>query len=146
MKSRSLLAALVVLVLLSLAACGTPPATLTDIAVFPGATPLEAGQNEMADTVSQAMIDSMSQENVKSEVKLYSVPAGVTWDEVKSFYTDQLSGTDWKADSDLSNESELFSAVGWTRGSLASEQALIVSHGADVTGSGAFLIVLLISE
>ena len=148
MKTLKLISAvlLTLLALTALAACGTPPATLSDIPVHPKATPLEKGKNPIADAAIDAMNKSFADQKLKNEVKLYSVPADVTWDQVKSFYTDKLNGGDWKSDAQLLNESPAFSAIGWTRG--GESQALVVGFGPDPLGQGGdgFLMVMLASK
>ncbi len=147
MKSLKLISAavLIVLALGSLAACGAPPVTLADIPVHPQATTLEKGKNPIADAAIDAMDKAFTGENLKSEVKLYAVPADVTWAQVKSFYTEKLNSGDWKSSDKLLQESEAFSAIGWTRS--GDQQALVVGYGPDILGNGSpFLMVMLASK
>ena len=81
---------------------------------------------------SDTMDKAMTSESLKSEVKLYSVPAEVTWDQVKTFYTEKLGSGDWKSNDKMLQESEAFSAIG---------------YGPDVMGNGTpFLMVMLASR
>jgi hypothetical protein len=147
MKALKLISAAVLLVLTlsSLAACGAPPVAMSDIPVLPQAAPLEKGKNPIADAASDAMDKALTGENLKSEFKLYSVPADVTWDQVKSFYTDKLSSGDWKSSDKLLQESEAFSAIGWTRS--GDQQALVIGYGPDILGNGTpFLMIMLASK
>jgi hypothetical protein len=128
------------------AACGTEPVSLSDVPVYPGAQPMDRGQNEFADQMVDAIKESSGKENVATELKLYSLPVGETWSDVTGFYSTELADSDWQAQQDLTEESEIFNSLGWTRGGGASEQALVVGHIADVTGDGAFLILMLFSE
>jgi hypothetical protein len=147
MKGLKLISATVLLVLAlsALAACGAPPVAMADIPVHPKATPLEKGKNQIADTASDAMDKALAGQNLKSEVKLYSVPADVTWDEIKSFYTESLKGSDWKNNDQLTHESDAFSALAWTRS--GDQQALVVGYGPDILGNGTpFVMVMLASR
>jgi hypothetical protein len=134
------------LLLLSLAACGGQPVAFADLPMLPDAAPLEEGTNTIADSVSSSFKESLSGENVGVELKLYAVPAETSWEQIKTFYTDQLAATDWKSDERIAQDSDAFKTVGWTRGGLASEQGLAVGYGPDLLGEGAFLMVALISE
>ena len=137
-------AVLIVLALGSLAACGAPPVTMAEIPLVPEAAPLEKGQNMVADAASEAMDQALTSENLKSEFKLYTVPAEMSWDQVKAFYTEKL-GSDWKVSDEITQESEAFSAMGWTRG--GDSQALVVGYGPDILGNGnPFLMVMLASK
>jgi hypothetical protein len=144
-KTISLLVVGVLAVLL-VVACGTDPVSMSDIPVYPGAEPMERGQNEFADQMADAIRDSSGKEDVAADLKLYSLPADAAWSDVKSFYDANLEDGDWRTQQDLAEESEVFSSLGWTRGSGASEQALVVGHIADLLGDGAFLILMLFSE
>jgi hypothetical protein len=137
---------LTLLMLVSIAACGAPPVAMSDIPVLPKATALDKGKNMLADTASDAMQKSLNDQKLKSEVKLYALPVDVTWDQVKSFYTDKLNGGEWKSESQFLNESAAFSAIGWTRG--GDSQALVVGFGPDPTGQGGdgFLMVMLATK
>jgi hypothetical protein len=137
-------AILIVLTLGALAACGAPPVTMAEVPLMPQAGPLEKGKNPIADAASEAMDKALTSENLKSELKLYTVPADVTWDQVKAFYTEKL-GSDWKVSDQMTQESEAFSAMGWTRG--GESQALVVGYGPDILGNGSpFLMVMLASK
>jgi hypothetical protein len=127
-------------------ACGTEPVSLDDVPVYPGAEAMDRGQNEFADQMVDAIKESSGKENVDTDLKLYSLPPEATWSDVASFYSAELADGDWGAQQDLTEESEIFSSLGWTRGGGASEQALVVGHISDVTGDGAFLILMLFSE
>lgn len=137
---------LTILVLFSITGCGGQPVAFADLPVHPDAQPLQAGQNTLADSVANSFTQSVSSEKVKVDLQLYAIPEGTSWDQIKSFYADKLGGTDWKAASELNQDSEAFKTVGWTRGGFAGEQGLAIGYGPDLLGEGAFLMVALISE
>jgi hypothetical protein len=144
--ARTIFAALLTASLLvALAGCGAPPATFADIPVHPSLAPLERGANTLADTVATSLEGSLA-ERGKVELKLYSVPDTVLWEEIDGFYTEALTDSDWKAADDLRQESAVINTAGWKRGALASEQGLVVGYAPDALGEGAFLIVALFSE
>ena len=146
MKALKLISAglLIVLALVTVSACGAPPATMSDIPVPPDSKPLEKGKNVIADAGVNAMQQALDAQQLKSEVKLYAVPSSTTWAQVKSFYTSKLD-TNWTTSPELSNESKAFSVIGWARGR---NQALVIGYGPDPLGSGGdgFLMVMLASK
>jgi hypothetical protein len=146
MKAFKLISAaiLMVLALVTVTACGAPPAAMSDIPAPPDSKPLEKGKNMVADAGIGAMQQALDAQQLKSEVKLYAVPASMTWDQVKSFYTGKLD-TNWTTSPELSNESTAFSALGWTRGR---NQALVIGYGPDPLDSSGdgFVMVMLASR
>jgi hypothetical protein len=148
MKTLKLMSTVVLMTmfLLTVAACGAPAVTMTDVPVFPGATVLETGQNEIADAASDGLKQALSSESVTAEVQMYALPAGTNWDEVTQFYNDKLASTDWKTSADIAQDTEFFKVVGWTRGSFNSEQALGVGYGPEMLGNQPFLMIALMSE
>lgn len=137
---------LTALVLLAVAGCGTEPVSIGDIPVYPGAEPMERGQNAMADELADVIKESSGGEGVNVDINLYSLPSDTTWEDIKGYYNGEIASTDWQTEADLGTESEVFSTIGWSRGGGASEQALVVGYVADILGGGAFMIVGLFSE
>jgi hypothetical protein len=138
-------ALLVVSMLVALAGCGAPPMALADIPAPPEAAPLARGENALADTLASSLENALGQRGTL-ELKLYSVPAGLSWQQVDGFYATALASSDWRPADELRNESAALSTAGWTRGGLTSEQGLAVGYAPDVVGDGAFMIVALFSE
>lgn len=137
--------ALVALLVPVLAACGGEPVAFASIPVFEGASELQAGQNSIADTVAESMKSAVGAQ-LTSEIMLYELPAGTTWDQVKEFYNGAMGSTDWKAASELATETEAFNTTGWQRGGMASEQVLMVGFMPEMLGNAPVLIVSLFSE
>jgi hypothetical protein len=144
-KNFTLFLPILVLLLAALACGGSDPVTMADIPVFTDAVQMEAGQSTMADLVADSLQQTAGQEGISTETLIYGVPAGTTWDSIKSFYSGQLGG-DWTEDSELAESAEGFQTTGWTRGGLASEQALVVALVDDPLAGQSFLIVGLFSE
>ena len=147
MAMRKLTAGLVLSLLLSvvLVACGGTPATLATIPVLPNATQLAAGSNPMADTLADSFRQSMAQQSGTVEMQLYTLPADATWDHVKGFYAQEITG-DWQSEAQLAQNAESFKMVGWTRGGFASEQGLVVGYSPALLGQPPFMLVALFSE
>lgn len=99
----------------------------------------------MADTVGDSFRQAISQENVQVDMELYTLPADTTWEDIQAFYNEQITG-DWKAATELTQDTEAFKTIGWTRGSFASEQGLAVGYGPALLGSPPFLMVAMFSE
>lgn len=146
MRISRMFVVLALFALTALAACGgSPPVTFSTIPTFDGATELQPGQNSLADTVAESMKGAVG-DQLTADFKLYELPPGTSWDAVQSFYTEQLGSTDWKAATEMSTETEAFNTVGWQRGSLASEQVLMVGYMPEMLGNAPVLIVTLFSE
>jgi hypothetical protein len=129
-----------------LAACGGEPVTFTDLPIPPEARPLESGANPLADQIAASMSDSLSAASSSAEISVYSLPATASWEQLKGFYAEQLAGSDWRSEPEMSQESESMSMVFWGRGSLASEQGLAVAYVPPLLGSEPLLMVALVSE
>jgi hypothetical protein len=137
--------ALSLLALCALAACGSPPVAFSSIPLPPDATRLQPGTNPLADSIANGFSQSMGKEGGTIEVYLYNLPAETQWDDVKAFYDGQIKD-DWKAETQLAQDIEAFKAVGWTRGSFASEQGLVVGYSPGFLDAPPFMMVALFSE
>lgn len=140
-----------------LAACGGSAATISDIPAYPDAAALEPGVDPVADT----LVNNMAQDaQVRSSVgaggqieqKAYRLPAGTTWEQVESYYNDQLGSDGWKSGlggiagniaGDVMNSvnegNELFQTGIWSKG----DQTLTLIRVADAsTGEDAFFLIM----
>lgn len=100
LRTPTLATLLFALILTLVAACGTQPVALADIPVYPGATELKPGESPIGDTLGSnnqqdALLRSQLNLGGKTEQKGFQMPAGVTWDQVRSFYDEQLKQTGW---------------------------------------------------
>jgi hypothetical protein len=146
MRKAQLSFFLAVLILFSAAACGTQPVTVGDLPAYPGATPLEPGQNTVADSVVSAMQQSAEQQSLNAQFRLFSLPAGTTWDDVKNFYTTEMTGRGWKPESAMDVTGGAFQATGWSLGTGDSQQALVLGYVPDVGAQGAFATLAIFSK
>ena len=133
------------LLLAALACGGGVPVTMEEIGVYPGASPVEAG-NFYAETLAESIRDSAGQEAVDVEVRTYALPEGTTWDDVKLFYTTEANAGSWDAANELTSETDFVSTIGWTRGSVFSPQAFVVAYSPDPLGGPPLLLQMLFSE
>ena len=88
-RKRVFLFGLGMLMLLWALACGgssATPAAMTDVPVYSGATPMELGDNPLVDTIVDSVEESAG-EMGSIETELYTLPAGTSWADVKSFYS-----------------------------------------------------------
>ena len=149
-RNRTFVFLLGTLVLLWALACGGPAATpvaIGGVPVYAGAKPVERGENFMVDAIVEGLVESaesMASEGGSMETRLYSLPAGTTWADIKSFYEAEMADADLELESEFAEESDPFYSMGWTRGSGAKEQALLVMYIADVFEDGAPLMVLML--
>lgn len=99
---------ILILTLGALAACGgSAPVTLSAVPTYPNATELKPGENPVADTLVKNMeqnqaISGQLGTNTKIEQKGFSLSKDATWDGVKKFYDDKLTGTGWSSNSTIS--------------------------------------------
>ena len=135
MKSKGLFVfVLLALLAFLLAACGGEPATVSEIPAYPDATALQPGEDPIADT----LVSNMEQEaNLRTNIGVggsieqmaYRLPAGTTWDQVKSFYDGELDSAGWESGmggpggnlaSDIMESAntgnELFQMASWNKG------------------------------
>lgn len=138
---------LILIVLLALlAACGgSTPASLADVPVYAGAQPADAAANYITDAMVTAIQQGVDKQNLTSEINLYQLPEGTTWEAVKQFYTAEIGG-DWQAAPEVTQEAGVINIIGWQRGSGASEQMLIAGEAGDPTSGATFLLLGLFSE
>ncbi len=132
--------------LLSASACGGSPITFADIPLYTGAAEIQTGDSTMGDVLAETIAEAAGGEGIEADVRAYTLPASTTWDQVKAFYESEISGDDWMQEGDLTVESEAFTTIGWTRGSLNSEQALIAGYALDPFDNTIVLILGLFSE
>lgn len=137
---------LAALVVILIGACGPEPVSIEDVPVFPGATPVKQGQDEFVDLMVESIKESSSAEGVEVEIGLYTLPDGVTMEQLRGFYDEELAAADWKTESGLANEIEYFRSVGWSRRAGGEDQVLVVGHITDVAEDGTYLMLGLFSR
>jgi hypothetical protein len=134
------------LILLSVVACGAKPVTIDELPVYPGAVAIESGQNSLADSLAQAMQQSAGEQGLQAHFRFFSVPAGTSWDDVKSFCSGEMQGLGWNPESSMAIEEGPFLAAGWSHGSGNNQQAFVVGYVPDVSGEGAFIVLGLFGQ
>ena len=141
---------IIVLLLFTLIGCGGgPPTTLGDIPTYTGATELKPGESAVADTLVQNMEQNKALTgqigvNATVEQKAFTVPADATWDDVKKFYDEKLTGSGWSSNSMMSNVmaqantgNDQFQIANWQKG----KQNLSVIMIADPTGDNTKMLI-----
>ncbi|MEZ4590364.1 MAG: hypothetical protein R3D55_04380 [Chloroflexota bacterium] len=129
MKKFLSIAGVLTVLLLVLVACGSKEATIDDIAAYPDAALLEPGTDPVADTLVENMAqDAQIRTSVgvggQIEQKAYRLPAGATWDDVESFYNDELGADGWE------------NGLGGIAGDLAGDVMSSVNQGNDMMQIG----------
>jgi hypothetical protein len=105
MKNRTLSVSIVVLMLAAvfLSACGGGGGVVVaDLPVYPDAVALLPGDDPVADTLANnAEQDAALRTDLgvggSVEQKAFRLPAGTTWDQVKTFFGGELEGDGWKS-------------------------------------------------
>ncbi len=133
-------AALLVMAVMMLAACGgsSQPATLNDVPIYPNTTELKPGQNVMADTLAQN-VSTAAGMGQKLDQKMYTLPKGSKWDDIKGFYSGKLTGAGWQAISVPSIPNPTFQLTVFKRGT----QSLTVAELNDPSTNDSFLLFSL---
>lgn len=141
-----------------LTACGGgAAATVADVPVYPDAVALEPGVDPVADTLVNNMVqDAQIRSSVgvggQIEQKAYRLPAGTTWQQVESFYNDELGSDGWQSGlggiagsiagdvmSSVNQSNELFQTGIWSKG----DQTLTLIRVADSSGGDdAFFLIM----
>jgi hypothetical protein len=137
---------LVAAVVILTGACGPEPVSMEDVPVFPGATPVKQGQNELVDLMVGSIKESSSAEGVDVEVRLYALPGGVAMEQLRGFYDRELAAADWESESGLTSEIEYFRSVGWSRRAAGGDQVLVVGHITDIAEDSTYLMLGLFSQ
>lgn len=137
MKSRSTFALVLLFLFASLilAACGGGSAvTVDDLPVYPDAVALQPGEDPVADTLANnAEQDAALRADLgvggSTVQKAFRLPAGATWDQVKTFFDGELDSAGWESGlggpgGDIANAAlesanagnELFQTAMWSKG------------------------------
>ena len=113
---------------------------------FKGAAPEPAGTSIVADTMMKSIVDSVRDQGLGVQVRLFSLPEGTQWDDVVGFYAAELEADGWKAMPDLSQDADSVHIAGWNRGSGAAEQTVIIGQARDPVLERSILLLGLFSE
>lgn len=137
---------LLLIFLLFSAACGeNSRMTLDDLPQFSTNEKLP-GESALADGMVAAMQETVQQQDLTAEAKIYAVPAETTFDVVKSFYTREL-GSVWLEDPQLANDQAGFQTAGWRLGGPSGEDAVVVTLVDDpMTGEMILIVVLFLGQ
>jgi len=135
--------ALAVLFVFALAACGGggTPATLDDVPAYPNAAALKPGENPMADTLAKN-VQQAGAMGAKLDQKIFTLPGDTSWDKVKGFYTDKLTGAGWTATNLPIPDNDMFKMTVWTRGG----QSLTVGQLTEPISKDNFLLFSLSTQ
>ncbi len=143
------------LFVLLLTACGAKPVTVADLPVYPGATALKAGDDPIADTLTQnaaqdAEIRAAAGVGGGMEQQAFSLPADASWDAVSKFYTDELTADGWESGlggpgGDIANDimnqanagNDLFQTTIFSKG----KQSLTIIRSADPINADSLYLI-----
>jgi hypothetical protein len=127
-RSKCFRILLAVLAVFALAACGgSSQVGLNDLPVYPDAVELKEGESVIADTLAnnnQTDVAFRGQIGMGGSVeqKGFSLPAGTSWDDVKSFYDEKLKADGWGTNSMVSGIMEqtnqgndMFQTANWQK-------------------------------
>jgi hypothetical protein len=129
--------------MLALAACGgsSAPATLADVPTYPNATALKPGENPMADTLAKN-VQQAGAMGQKLDQQIFTLPKDASWNQIKSFYTDKLTGAGWSTTSIPIPDNDMFKMTVWTKGS----QSLTVGQITEPISKDNFLLFSLATQ
>jgi len=133
---------LVLIAVLALTACGgSAPAKLSDIPTYPDAVQLKPGENPMADTLAKN-VQQAANMGANIDQKIFTLPKGASWDQVKKFYADKLAADSWSASNLPIPDNDMFKMSLYTRGS----QSLTVAQITEPVSNDAFLLFSLSTQ
>ncbi len=100
MQQKLFLSFLMMIFLLTLAACGKSPVGINEIPTYPNAVELKAGDSRLATTLANNVaMDAAMRKAVgvggKTEQRGFSVGKEVKWEAVKNFYDEKLKSGGW---------------------------------------------------
>lgn len=148
--------AFLLVILVFLVACSSDVA-LGDIPAYPDATVLEPGTDPVADTLVDNMVQDAQIRNSagvggKIEQMAYRLPEGASWDDVESFYNDQLGDEGWESGlggiagdlagdvmSSVNQGNDLFQTAIWSQGK---QTLTLIRVAQDATTDGDFLLIM----
>ena len=135
--------ALAIMFVLALAACGGggAPTTLDDVPAYPNATALKPGENVMADTLAKN-VQQAGAMGAKLDQKIFTLPGDTSWDKVKGFYTDKLTGAGWTAANLPIPDNDMVKMTVWTKGT----QSLTVGQITEPISKDNFLLFSLATQ
>ena len=137
--------ALALVFVLALAACGgiggSAPATLADVPTYPDAVALKPGENVMADTLAKN-VQQAGAMGAKLDQQMVTLPGDTSWDKVKGFYTDKLTGAGWTAANLPIPENDVVKMTVWTKGT----QSLTVGQITEPVSKDNFLLFSLATQ
>jgi hypothetical protein len=141
-RSRTFAVVLVLLSVFALAACGGgAPASLNDIPTYPNATALKPGENPMADTLAKN-VQQAGAMGQKLDQKIFTLPEDASWDQIKGFYSEKLTGAGWSSTSLPIPDNDMFKMTVWTKGS----QSLTVGQITEPISKDSFLLFSLATQ
>jgi hypothetical protein len=114
-----------------------------DIPIYPGATRIDAAD----DPIASALVESMEELAAKdvsadADSRVYALPSGSTWQEVRDFYTVEMKDTEWKPAADLTIDAGDYHMVGWARPG----QALSVVYAPRGASRPPLMLIMLATE
>jgi hypothetical protein len=112
-----------------------------DVPVFPEAAEPEADSQmaQMLDAMKEQM--AQQQEGIDMQIEAYTLPEGTAFEDVRSFYEEELSQRGWQAEE---GADEMFSsmpgggAAAWSKGT---DEAFAVVMMEDPSTGGSILII-----
>jgi hypothetical protein len=142
-RQRWLIACLALLCLL-LAGCGGegPARQLSDIPPPPGIERYEGPAETTLDGVWIAAALARAERPAERSVDYYWKPSELTFEQVRTFYAQQLPADGWQLDKDV----ELNNVARWTRASAAGQQVLVVAEVGIDEQQGTIVMRALVTE
>jgi hypothetical protein len=114
------------LLMMSLTACGSPKLTLENVPVPPEASrePFEGGFEVRLDLNVEEIQTTLREKFGAADVDILMLPDTATWENVLSFYQPLLGKEGWKVETELSRSYRHYELMVWSRG----QQALAVAY------------------
>ncbi len=141
--------ACMVVLFAGVACSGNSGIRLADIPKFKDAeeVDIEASTNLVVKAADKALKDAAEGEGLTADSLVFAVPEGKTWDNIKTFYVEELKGEWTENDALMAKDTSGVQHMTWTRkGFLTRDQILVLAWVDDKETGAKFYMVMLYTK
>ncbi len=139
--------ACMVVLFAGVACSGQAGLTLENLPIFKDSVKVEPDINSVVAAVISAFETARDQEGVTAEAQVYTVPAGKTWENIKTFYEEELKSEWAENEALMAGDTSEVQQMTWTRkGFLTRDQILVLAWVDDKDTGAKFYMLMLYSK
>ena len=139
--------ACMVVLFAGVACSGQASVTLENLPIFKDSVQVEPDINSVVAAVISAFETARDQEGITADAQVYTVPAGKTWENIKTFYEEELKGEWTENDALMAEDTSGVQHMTWTRkGFLTRDQILVLAWVDDKDTGAKFYMLMLYSK